>query len=225
MAAQMPMPFTHAPSYAPADFVHAESNAEACRMLEDPSQWPQPVMALVGEEGSGKTHYFHWLASRHAHRWIAAAQVGSAPAETLLFAPLLHMLDDAESVRDEAAFAQLINHARATATPLLLAFRTPPSRVAVALADLRSRLNALPIAEFRAPDDALLAHVLAKEFADRQWRVAPEVLQFLLTRLPRRLASIRRFVEEADRHAMAEGRALTLPFARALLQQQEVLDV
>ncbi len=56
---------------------------------------------------------------------------------------------------------------------LLLTTPAPPAALPIALADLASRLRALPVAGIAPPDDALLAAVLVKHFADRQLRVAP----------------------------------------------------
>ena len=57
-----------------------------------------------------------------------------------------------------------------------------------ALPDLASRLRAAPSVAIAPPDDRLLAAVLVKLFADRQVRVAPEVIAFLLRRMERRTA-------------------------------------
>ena len=67
--------------------------------------------------------------------------------------------------------------------------RRPPARWPIALPDLASRLRAAPAAAIGPPDDALLAAVLVKHFADRQVRVAPGVIGFAVRRMERSFAA------------------------------------
>jgi chromosomal replication initiation ATPase DnaA len=47
--------------------------------------------------------------------------------------------------------------------------------------------------------------------------VPPEVIAFLLVRMERSFAAARSLVELLDRRALAEKRALTVPFVRSVL--------
>ena len=59
------------------------------------------------------------------------------------------------------------------------------------MADLASRLRALPVVALTAPDDALLRAVLVKLFADRQLAVDESLVTFLTTRIERSFAAAR----------------------------------
>jgi len=100
---------------------------------------------------------------------------------------------------------------------LLLTGRTPPARWPLALADLRSRLRALPAVAVLPPDDALLAALLVKLFADRQLRVATDLVHYLVGRLERSPDAARRAVAALDAGALAKGREITVPLAREVL--------
>jgi chromosomal replication initiation ATPase DnaA len=86
------------------------------------------------------------------------------------------------------------------------------------LADLRSRLAALPAVGIGAPDDTLIEAVMVKQFSDRQLRVTPDVIAYLVPRLERSLATIRTVVAALDAAALAEHRAVTVPLARQVLR-------
>jgi chromosomal replication initiation ATPase DnaA len=58
---------------------------------------------------------------------------------------------------------------------------------------------------------------MIKQFADRQLRVAPDVVAFLVPRLERSLATVRKVVAALDAAALAERRAITVPLARQVL--------
>jgi chromosomal replication initiation ATPase DnaA len=68
-----------------------------------------------------------------------------------------------------------------------------------------------------APDDALLAALAAKLFADRQLTVPETVIQRMVHGLERSPAAIRDFVARADAQALAEKRPVNLGLIRDLL--------
>ena len=67
------------------------------------------------------------------------------------------------------------------------------------------------------PDDALLAALMLKLFADRQIAVAPEVPAYVVPRIERTFEAAASLVERLDRAALAEGRPVTVPLVRAVL--------
>ena len=109
--------------------------------------------------------------------------------------------------------------------PLLIVARARPADWGHGLPDLASRLAATPLLTIRDPDDALLSAVLAKQFADRGLRVAPEVAAFVLARIERSFAGIAAAVATLDAAALAEGRAVTIPLARSVLAAQFILSL
>ena len=56
--------------------------------------------------------------------------------------------------------------------------------------------------------------MLVKHFADRQLRVAPEVIAYLVPRMERSFAAAAALAERLDRLALREGGAVTVPLAR-----------
>jgi len=69
------------------------------------------------------------------------------------------------------------------------------------------------------PDDALLAAVLVKHFADRQLRVAPAVIAYLVRRMERSFAAAAALAARLDRLALADGRPIGLALARRALAE------
>ncbi|MHA1113356.1 MAG: hypothetical protein ACTSRY_02480 [Alphaproteobacteria bacterium] len=100
---------------------------------------------------------------------------------------------------------------------LLLTARAAPSRWRIPLPDLASRLGAAPAVAIEAPDDALLAAVLVKLFADRQLAVDRRVIDYLPPRMERGFAAARDLVARIDRAALAAGAPPSLALARAAL--------
>ena len=73
------------------------------------------------------------------------------------------------------------------------------------------------------PDDALLAALLVKQFADRQVRVEPEVVDFLLRRIERSFAAAAEIADRLDRMALHAQRAITIALARQAMADQPSL--
>ena len=218
---QLVMPFSASPSYHAADFIRGESNAEALRWVESWPNWPYSIILLHGPKGSGKTHLAHVFAERTNATRIDGARVGSVPADHLLTGNHCWMLDNVDTITDQPALAQLINHVRARGDYLLMTASMAAPQLPFELPDLRSRLLALPSAALGAPDDALLLGVLAKAFADRQLRIAPDVLSYASNQLERSYESMHLFASELDTVSLARGRAITLPLVRELLNRRD----
>ena len=53
---QLALALGHAASFAREDFLEGPSNAAALALIERWPDWPDRVVALVGPEGSGKSH-------------------------------------------------------------------------------------------------------------------------------------------------------------------------
>ena len=164
--------------------------------------------ALVGPEGSGKTHLATiWAERAGAVRHDAA---GTAPGRPVL-------VEDADRIGDDALF-HLINRAT-TDGGLLLTARTRPTAWPAALPDLRSRLNALTVAEIDAPDDALLIAVLEALFREKHIRAAPDLYEFLLRRMERSVSAARTVVARLDEAAAEQGRPVNRTLAREVLEE------
>ncbi|TIT39905.1 MAG: hypothetical protein E5W76_18075, partial [Mesorhizobium sp.] len=114
---------------------------------------------------------------------------------------------------DETGLFHLINAVRGAGSSLLLTARRFPSAWGVALPDLISRLKAAATVEIHEPDDLLLAGVITKLFADRQVEVEPHVVQYLVRRIERSLATAMRVVERLDRAALERKTPITRALA------------
>ncbi len=208
---QLPLDFSHAPGYSRDDLVVSPANEEAVALIDRWPEWPAPVMVLSGPTGAGKTHLaaiWRSLSGAVSLRADDLSQtVGSLDARPVL-------LDDVDgAVIDENGLFHLINHVRANGSHLLMTARRFPSAWGVRLPDLVSRLTAAPTVEIHEPDDMLLAGVITKLFADRQIEVDLAVVQYLVRRIERSLATAIRVVEKLDRMALEEHSRITRALA------------
>jgi len=223
MSRQIPLDLALRPQFSRADFLVAEANEAALAAIDRFPDAKGAALALVGPEGSGKTHLAHIWRERSGASFVAANELAQA-VERRAVAGIAAWLaiDDAEQIAGDAAAERalfhLLNLNREQGGALLLTARQAPARWAVKLPDLKSRLSALPTAVIGAPDDALLGAVLVKLFADRQVAVGEEVIAFLLGRMERSLSAARSIVAKLDALALEGKRAITVPLAAQVIQ-------
>ncbi len=200
------------------DFVVSPANAEAVRAVDSWPDWRGGCLALIGPEGVGKSHLAHAWACRAGAETLAAA--GSLDLAALSGRPVLFEDADRDQPnRDEALF-HLINMAGEAGGGLLLTGRTPPSSWRADLPDLRSRLNALPVAQIQEPDDIILEGVLRKFFRELRMTPADDLLTYLVRRIERSAPKALEMVKRLDEAASAEGRPITRALARQLLEAE-----
>jgi chromosomal replication initiation ATPase DnaA len=208
---QLALALDHAESYAREDFLAGPSNESALALIDAWPDWPAHAVALVGPEGSGKTHLATIWAAAAGARVVSGRNLGEVDLRAALATGAL-VVEDAEHVGDERALFHLINMAREEGAFLLSTARTVPSLWPVAIADVVSRLRAMPVATMQAPDDALLRGVIIKLAADRQLQLDESVVGYLSNHIERSFAAARAAVIALDREALRQGR----PPSRAL---------
>ena len=203
------------PALGREDFLVAPCNEAAVAWLDRWPDWPGPALVIHGPSRSGKSHLAEVWRRRSGAEIVEAAdlpQVTSAAgrAAALVIDGLGGPVDERALLHAHNAIAERDGH-------LLLTAQAPPARWPLTLPDLASRLRLAPAAALGLPDDALLAALMLKLFADRQIAVAPEVPAYVVPRIERTFEAVARLVERLDRAALAEGRAVTVPLVRALL--------
>jgi chromosomal replication initiation ATPase DnaA len=219
---QLTLELPHRPETGLADFLRAPCNAAALDAVLAWPDWPGPVLVLSGPPASGKTHLARIWAERARAVLLRGGElrdVHEAVAATRFAAACL--VDDADAVPDEALLFHLHNAVVGRGGSLLLTSALPPAAWPLQLPDLRSRLRAAWSARIEPPDDTLLAALLVKQFADRQLRVEPAVIGYLVPRLERSFAAVRAVVAGLDRAALRAQRPVGLALARSVLEQHE----
>ncbi|EKJ93654.1 hypothetical protein C241_23780 [Bradyrhizobium lupini HPC(L)] len=122
---------------------------------------------------------------------------------------------------DDTELFHVINSVRQNGTTLLMTSRQWPSAWPVALPDLRSRLKAVTVVETGEPDEALLAQVLVKLFADRQLYMDDKLIGYIVNRMERSLDTAQTIVERIDRLALSRGTRITRPLVAEVLNAMD----
>ena len=223
MARQLPLPLEIRPALSRHDFIVAPSNMAAVRFVDSWPNWPERSGALYGPMGSGKSHLVEvWRAASSAIR----VQAEEVTPDWILTVPG----DAAIAIEDVDGRAEIAGEDRDIALlalferphgSLLFTGVAPPDRWPAFTGDIRSRFDALLAVAMDSPDEALLAALAGKLFADRQLRVAGPVIQRMLSALERTPSAISAFVAAADQKALAERRSVSERLVMELLEEAE----
>lgn len=181
-------------------FVVGDSNATALAMLDAWMRSGEPLLAICGPPGSGKSHLLQML----------VRETAAAGANVIA-------VDDVGVVAAPGDILSLVERARSEGKRAALAGEGAPVEWARGLKDLETRLNAALRITLDEPDEALLRAVIAKLFADRQLRAAPSVVDYAVRHLPKTFAAGQAFVGALDAASIEKGAPIGLKLAREVV--------
>jgi chromosomal replication initiation ATPase DnaA len=215
---QLALALDYTESYARDDFLSGPCNEGALQLIDCWPDWPAPAIAVVGPEGSGKTHMAMMWAAIAGARVISGRALGDIELPSALATGAL-VIEDAAGTTNERALFHLINLAREEKAFLLFTARTAPTAWPFAIPDLISRLRALPVVTLQSPDDTMLRAVIVKLATDRQLQLDENVVRYVVTRIERSFAAARGAVLALDKEALRQGRPATRALAADVLRQ------
>lgn len=191
---QIALPLAPGGAGSASRIVLGEANRAAIEAMAVASSWPFRTAVLSGPPRSGKSLIA---------RWFAESGAGEA-------------IDDADRI-DETELFHRWNRAQESATPLLLV-HSGQGEWNVALPDLASRLGAALHLEIGAPDDAMLAELIALHAEQRGLPLGPDASAYLVPRLERSHMGVERLVAAIDRLSLERKQAPTLSIWRDALE-------
>ena len=198
-SSQIPLSFPVEESYDPHDFIPLSCNQDALDWIDRYPDWPYPAVIVYGEVGCGKTHILKLWQDKTGEAAIDNVDLvfGNLEAEQNLF--------------------HQFNQAREKKTYLFLSMTNKLASQNILLPDLKSRLMAAPQVEITQPDEHDLSVILTKLANDRQLKIDPDVMKYILPRIERSFASARDLINLIDEQALAQKRAVTVPFVRGVV--------
>lgn len=220
MSAQLAFDLGQRPALGREAFLVSDSNARALAMIDAWADWPGGKLLLTGPEGAGKTHL--------AHVWAEATGAVVTDAEGM--SPAAHparflVIEDIDRIAGDRATEEAVFHAHNAVLSgggrLLLTARGLPADWGLVLPDLASRIAAAGVARIVPPDEALMAGLLVKLFADRHIRARPALVAYLTRRIERSFQAADAAVAALDRAALAQRRPVGVQLASEMFGEAD----
>jgi chromosomal replication initiation ATPase DnaA len=215
---QLTLELGHTPAHGEADFLVGDGNALAHGRIMAYPHWPDPITLLTGPAKSGKSHLARIFADRSGARYAGTEDLEGLATEGGV-TPLI--VEDADRLAyDEAGLFHLLNQSMREGRPLLLTARGDVANWPLATDDVRSRIRRATAFTLEITDDIQLSQMFVKLFGDRQIKVDPKVIFYLVARMERSAEEAVILADLMDRLALVRGSAITRSVAAEALDRR-----
>lgn len=201
---QIALPLATGSGAGPSRIVVGNANAGVIEAFSRAGTWPFRTAILFGPPRAGKSLLGRWFAESGAD--------GQGGGETI---------DDAEKM-DETELFHRWNRAQESGRPLLLICNREEEDGrgwTIALPDLASRLGAALHLSIGAPDDAMLAELIALHAERRGLILGEDATAYLVPRCQRSHLGVERLVAAIDRISLERKHPPTLAVWRDALEE------
>ena len=202
------------------DYIVTDSNSFAFDLIIKMVKGEINFGLISGPPYSGKTHLSKILiknASNYKALYIDRDYQNILDKFESLDILILENIDKVKYDKSEQDLFHIINLVKESNKKLLMTSRKSISEIDLSLEDLKSRLNSILEAKINEPDDQLMELILIKIFNDKQLKINPNVIDFLMSRLVRTYKSINLFIEKIDKFSLEKGKKITIPLINDLL--------
>jgi DnaA family protein len=187
-----------------------------------PTRSPVPTY-LWGAGGSGKTHLlkavFETLREQGASAgWLDASVLEPPPFDERWAVVLMDDTHLYTAVQQHAAFNWFVN-AQALQRGVLAAGALPPADLKLR-EDLRTRLGWGHVFQLHVLSEPERRAVLRQAADERGVFLSDDVMDYMLTRFSRDLASLMELLRQLDGYALQTQRAITIPLIKAMLEDE-----
>ena len=216
---QLTFKFPFSKKYYEQDYYVSSNNFSAFKLIDGWPNWPGKWLNVFGEKGSGKTHLSKILENKiKKSKLILADRVNNNIIQDLSSLDCL-IIEDFNSNIDEKLLYTIFNHSKQLNNYVLINSLNSIKNLKFNSKDLQSRINSFVYIGIELPTDDILKVIITKTLSDKQVKISPRVIDFILNNVDRSYQKMFKFIKEVDELSLSSGKSININLIKKVLNR------
>jgi chromosomal replication initiation ATPase DnaA len=215
---QLIFKFPFKTNYFQEDFYVSENNFEAYKLIENWPKWPSRFINIFGPSGCGKTHLANILNKKISSFFIKSSELNNKNISNVKVKECL-IIDEYTNNIEEKLFYSILNQSYLSNQYIILNSLKPVQSFEVNLNDLKSRLSSFVNIGIDLPTDELIKVIISKNFSDKQVRIEPKLLEYIIKNIDRSYEAIFDLTNKLDDFSLSAGKSININLIKRALNK------
>ena len=216
---QLTFRFPFSKKYYDQDYYVSTNNFSSFKLIDEWPNWPGKWLNIYGEKGSGKTHLSKILENKiKKSRIVSANKINNNILQDLNILDCL-IIEDFNNNIDEKLLYTIFNHSKQLNNYVLINSLNSIKNLKFNSKDLQSRINSFVFIGIELPTDDILKVIITKTLSDKQVKISPRVIDFILNNVDRSYQKMFKFIKEVDELSLSTGKSININLIKKVLNQ------
>ena len=216
---QLTFKFPFSKKYFEQDYFISSNNFSAFKLIDSWPNWPGKWLNIFGESGSGKTHLSKILEKKiKKTKLIDAKNINDKTIQDLNVLDCL-IVDSYENNINENLFYSILNQSKQLDNFILINSSNKIKDINFKTEDLKSRINSFLFFGIELPTDDVLKVIVVKTLSDKQIRINPKLIDFIINNVDRSYEKMFKFLKDLDELSLSTGKSININLIKKILNQ------
>ena len=215
---QLIFKFPFKKNYFEEDFYVSANNFDAYKLIESWPKWPSRYVNIFGPSGCGKTHLANIFKKKINSFFIKASEFNDSSLSLIKSKECL-IIDDYKNNIEEKLFYSLLNQSNQSNQYVIVNSLESIKTSSIMLNDLKSRFDTFIDIGIDLPTDDLIRVILTKNFSDKQVKIEPKLLEYILKNIHRSYEDIFDLIDKVDSLSLSTGKSININLIKNVLNK------
>ena len=215
---QLIFKFPFKTNYFEEDFYVSSNNFEAYKLVESWPKWSSRYINIYGPSGCGKTHLVNIIKKKINSFYIKASELSDNSLPLIRSKECL-IIDDYKNNIEEKLFYSLLSQCHQSNQYIIVNSLESIKTTAIILNDLKSRFDSFIYIGIDLPTDDLIRVILTKNFSDKQVKIEPRLLEYILKNIQRSYEAIFDLIDKLDSLSLSTGKSININLIKKVLNK------
>ena len=215
---QLTFKFPFKTNYFKEDFYVSKNNFSAYMLIESWPKWPSRFINIFGPSGCGKTHLANIFKKKINSSFIQASDLTNSSLSSIKSKECL-IIDDYKNNIEEKLFYSLLNQSHQSNQYVIVNTLESIKTSLINLKDLKSRFDSFIYVGIDLPTDDLIRVILTKNFSDKQVKIEPKLLEYIIKNIHRSYEDIFDLIGKVDSLSLSTGKAININLIKKVLNK------